>query len=365
MKDRMLRRVVLALGLVVGAGIATAAPALAAVDPGITIGDQVVITGRAIVVPNESAGSIVIFDGPVIVAGTVNGSIVAFHGPVTIAGTVRGDVVSVSDRVIVLPAAHITGDVRSRDAANVSSRAQVDGVVSGIDYSGVHDAVRIGRFIWWLGVTVSVLLLGLLVLILPGAADGTVRTAASRTGASVGWGLILFFGIPLLAVLLMVIVVTLPLGLALLAALGLILLLGYTNSVWLLGRLIVRAPANRYLAFLAGFAIFRIVALLPVAGGSVWTLAAIFGLGAAAVSAWSARRGARADQPALVAGTTAGIEGAPPVPIPPPPAPDSTPLAPAAPESTPPAPTGSAPAEPPSPAPPTDAGDPAGPDPKE
>ena len=346
MKHRRLPRIVFAFALLVVIGAASAAPAFAQDDSGTTIGPQVVIRGRAIVVPNESAGSIVIFDGPAIVAGTVNGSVVAFHGPITIAGTVRGDVVSVSDRVIVLPGAHVTGDVRSRDRATVSAQAHVDGVVAGIDYSGVHDAVRVGRFIWWLGVTISVLVLGLLVLLAPAAADGTVRTAGGRTGASVGWGLILFFGIPILAVLLMVLVVTLPLGLALLAALGLILLLGYTNSVWLLGRLIVRAPANRYLAFLAGLGIFRLVALLPVAGGSIWTLASIFGLGVAAVAAWSARRGGREGQSALVAaGSDAGTTPA----IPPPPV-ETAPTPPLAPTSPPPAPP--APADPPAPEPP-------------
>jgi len=341
MKDRVFPRVAIALGLLVVVGLMFAAPAFAQGDAGPNA-PQVVIRGFAYVFPNQSSGSVVIFDGPAIVAGRVNGSVVAFHGLVTVAGTVSGNVVSISDRVVILPGAHVTGDVRSRDAATVSPRAQVDGVVGGIDYSGVHDAVRVGRFIWWLGVTISTLVLGLLVLLAPGAADSTVRTAGDRTGASVGWGFILFFGLPILAVLLMVIVVTLPLGLALLAAFGLILLLGYTNSIWLLGRLIVRAPANRYLAFLAGLGIFRLVALLPVAGGSVWTLAAIFGLGAAAVAAWSARGGGQGDRMALAASGAEliGPELTPTSPIPPPPvdtnpAPtppvDTTPAPPAAP----------------------------------
>jgi cytoskeletal protein CcmA (bactofilin family) len=328
MGNRVLPRVMVAAGLFAFVAAMSVAPAFAQDDTGSTIGPQVVIQGRAIVAPGETAKGIVIVDGPVIVAGTVDGSVVAFHGRVTIAGTVDGDVVSVSDRVIVLAGAHITGDVRSRDRATVSPQAQVDGVVGNVDYSGVHDAIRVGRFIWWIGVTISTLVLGLLVLLVPGAADGSVRTAAGKTGASVGWGFILFFGLPLLAVLLMVVVVTLPLGLALLLALGLILMLGYTNSAWLLGRLLVRAPANRYLAFLAGFGILRVAALLPVAGGTVWTLASIFGLGVAAVAGWTARLGSREDQVVLVgpAAPVAGPEAGSPAPIPPPPAPtDSSP----------------------------------------
>src|SRR4029077_9114862 len=84
-------RALFLVSVVIGLGILTAAPAFAQDDSG---SPQVVITGRAIVAPNETNSSIVIADGPVLIAGTVTGSVVAFHGPVTISGTVDGSVYS-------------------------------------------------------------------------------------------------------------------------------------------------------------------------------------------------------------------------------------------------------------------------------
>jgi hypothetical protein len=42
-------------------------------------------------------------------------------------------------------------------------------------------------------------------------------------------------------------------------------------------------------AFLAGFAILRLVGAVPVVGGVTWVLAGAFGLGAGIVAMWSAR----------------------------------------------------------------------------
>jgi hypothetical protein len=42
-------------------------------------------------------------------------------------------------------------------------------------------------------------------------------------------------------------------------------------------------------AFLAGWAILRVVALVPVLGGLVWFAAAVGGPGALAVASWHAR----------------------------------------------------------------------------
>lgn len=42
-------------------------------------------------------------------------------------------------------------------------------------------------------------------------------------------------------------------------------------------------------AFPAGWAILRVVALVPILGGLVWFAAAVVGLGALAVASWHAR----------------------------------------------------------------------------
>ena len=124
-----------------------------------------------------------------------------------------------------------------------------------------------------------------------GQDPGAGRT---RIGPSIGLGLLLFFGLPLLALIALVTVVGIPLGLGLLAALLLIYALGYSATAWILGRSIVRGPTAWIVSFLAGWAILRIVALIPILGGLVWFAAVVVGLGALAVAIWRTRSASQA-----------------------------------------------------------------------
>jgi hypothetical protein len=55
--------------------------------------------------------------------------------------------------------------------------------------------------------------------------------------------------------------------------------LGYAASAWILGRSLLRPPTVWVAAFLVGWAILRLVALVPIRGGLVWFAAVVFGLG--------------------------------------------------------------------------------------
>jgi hypothetical protein len=110
-------------------------------------------------------------------------------------------------------------------------------------------------------------------------------------GGSIGFGALVFFLLPIVAVLLLVIVVALPLGLFILLALGLLYTVGYVAGAHAIGRRIVKAPTSRFLAFFAGWAILRVLGLIPVVGGLAWMLASILGLGVL----WVASRRATAE----------------------------------------------------------------------
>lgn len=116
-----------------------------------------------------------------------------------------------------------------------------------------------------------------------------LEAGRTRVGPAIGWGLLAFFGLPILAIIALLTVVGIPLGLGLLAALGLIYALGYSASAWILGRSILRAPAAWIVAFLVGWGILRVVALVSILGELVWFVAVVFGLGALAVAIWRAR----------------------------------------------------------------------------
>ena len=289
--------------LVTGAALLALAPTASAQgEESDDVEAMVVLTGRALVQADDTLETVVIFDGPAVVDGTVDEAVVAFNGDVRVNGTVEEDVVAFNGRVTVTSNGRVGGDVVSRQTAVVEAGGTVAGDVRRFDprvfdeWFGV-----ITRLAWWLAVGVSALLLGLLVLWLaPRVVDVTSDVARRATGPVVGWGLVALLAGPLVAVMLMVTLVGIPLGLYLLAALGVVSVLGYTTCAWIVGRLLVRQPRGRTPAFLAGLAVLRILALVPILGGLAWFAAAIVGTGALLVAAWQAR-GADARAPIVAA----------------------------------------------------------------
>ncbi|HEY9377502.1 MAG TPA: hypothetical protein VIQ02_10455, partial [Jiangellaceae bacterium] len=85
-----------------------------------------------------------------------------------------------------------------------------------------------------------------------------------------------------------------PLGLGVLAALGLIYAIGYAATAWIVGRRILREPTAWILAFLIGWGILRVLALVPILGGLVGWAAIVLGLGALIVAIWRTRTTTRA-----------------------------------------------------------------------
>ncbi len=251
--------------------------------------DQIVFTGDLVVPSGETVGTALTFNGDATIEGTVTESVVVFNGDVDVSGTVDGDVVVFNGHVVVRSGAEVGGDVMSRQTARIEDGATIGGDVRGIsgrfDFKGLGFA---GRLAWWIGYSVSTLLLGLALLLfgpgLDGGLDGAFRR---RTGASFGFGAAIFFLLPIVAVLLLVVVVAIPLGVFLLLALALLYTVGYVAGAHLLGRQLVKPPSSRMVAFLLGWAILRGLALIPFAGGLVWTVASIAGLGALMIAARS------------------------------------------------------------------------------
>jgi hypothetical protein len=251
----------------------------------------VVLTGSAEVSEGEELETVVIFDGPATIDGTVREAVVAFNGDVRVAGTVEHDVVSFNGQVTVVDGGRVGGDVVSGQRAVIEPGATVDGDVRRFDPDAFDVWFSVvARLAWWVAVTVSLVLLGLLVVWLgPRLVDATVTATRTATGPVIGWGLVALLALPIAAVILLVTLLALPLGLYVLAAVAVLSVLGYTAAAWIIGRWLVRPPGNRAFAFLVGLAILRIAAIVPFLGGLVWFAAAVLGTGALVVSAWRAR----------------------------------------------------------------------------
>jgi hypothetical protein len=282
-KRRRAARVWAMMGAALMLELAIAGPARAQAEGGDTgDDDQVILHGRLIVAEGETVGAAVIFDGPARVDGTVTDALVVFNGRVVIAGTVRRDVVVFNGAVVVLDGAEIGGNLVTRSTPEIEQGAVIEGeqrsIATGADWADVGFA---GRFVWWLAYTISTLILGLiLLLVVPRLDSGITWASRERTGASIGVGIATFVLLPIVAVLLLATIVGIPLGLFLLLGLALLYTVGYVAGAHAIGRMLIKQPRSRSIAFLAGWGIVRVLGLIPFVGGVVWMLVTIFGLGA-------------------------------------------------------------------------------------
>ena len=187
-----------------------------------------------------------------------------------VGGTVTGDVVNVSEPTSLNRRARVDGDLNYGDEKPVVAQgAVVGGKIKKFD---AGDAFPFSGFAFtllvWLAVSISSLLLGLVLLAFaPRAADAALVVSREATWPAIGWGALLVFGLPILAVIALVTLVGIPLGVGLLLALVPLYSVGYVTGAWLLGRRIIKPPTSRFLAFLVGWAILRVLALDP---GARW-----------------------------------------------------------------------------------------------
>jgi hypothetical protein len=301
-----LRLLLFALGLVAFSGLSVG-PALAQ-DGTAAPHDQIVLTGRLVVAADETVDAAVILDGPALVDGTVREILVVLNGDAEVSGTVDGDVVVLNGDVVIRSGAEIDGDLVTKSTPTIEEGATIRGEQSDPRTRFDFDFATAfaGRIAWWIGYSVSVLVLGLLLLAFAPRLFPAVRDVATMgLGSSIGWGLGLFFLLPIGSVLLLVTVVGLPLGVFTLLALAFLYTLGYVVATIGLGSRIMRSTQSRFVAFFGGWVVLRLLALIPFVGGWLWFLGSVWGLGLLAVTI---RRG-RSDVP------TAPPPPAPPVPV--------------------------------------------------
>ena len=239
----------------------------------------VVLTGKLDVASDESVDDAVIFDGDATIDGTARGNVVAFNGDVVVTGSVGGDVVALNGRVTLADGANVGGNVVSSQTPNVGPGAVVGGEVRHESYRfNAGDLAVVGRIAFWIAASVSSFLLGLLLVFAwPRASDAIAAAAKGSVGGSIGWGALMFFGLPIVGGILVATIVASLLGLGVLLALVLIYSLGYAAGAFAFGRLLLKPPTHRFLAFLLGWGILRLVALIPILGGLLFMAATIPG----------------------------------------------------------------------------------------
>ncbi len=274
---------VLALALPTGASAGTSSHADDAI---------VVIVGDVTVPAGKTVEGVFIANGDARIEGRVDGDVVVLSGDALVSGAIDGDLTIASGQARLTRSARVDGDVRYGDEHPVvSPLARVNGDVTSEDWtSGVDFLPVLGGFVIWLAVGFSFLVLGcLLLLMAPRAGDYLEARSRERIGPLIAIGIAILIALPVASFVAAVTVLGIPLSIGILLAFVPLGVLAYTISAYVLGRRLVKAPRNRILAFLAGLAILRVAALVPILGVFVGIAAVVFGLGLIGVAIGAAR----------------------------------------------------------------------------
>jgi len=264
--------------------MALVAPATGAADPVSEHDDDTiaVISGDVTVPRHQVVDGVFLVSGDARIAGRVDGDVIVLSGDVLLSGTVDGDLFVASGTARLTPTAEVTGDVQYGDEHPVVSLdARVHGDVEKQDWPDVGDAFAwIGGFIFWLAISLSLLVFGaLLLLIAPRAADTLYVRSRERVGPTIAIGIAIAIVLPLLAFIAAITLLGLPLALGIGLALGPLVATAYVVTAFTLGRRWVGPPRHRMLAFLAGFAVLRLLAFVPILGTVVGIAAVVLGFG--------------------------------------------------------------------------------------
>ncbi|WP_137284385.1 polymer-forming cytoskeletal protein [Halorussus salinisoli] len=298
------------------------------VEEGETVDDDLSAFGGTVVVRGTVNGDLDAFGGNVFVDGRVNGDLDAVAGNVRINGTVTGDVSAVGGNVLLAQGARVGGQLEA-GAGNVvvngevgedarvgaetiglgssavvggdfvydgnldrAEGARIDGEVRRESDLGVNvgfDGRLFPDWVGWVyGFLVNLVLGAIVLLVFPRFSANAAGRATESPLRSSGVGLLLFVGIPVLAVLLFVSLVGIPLGLLVVLLYPLLLWLGYVFGAFALGTwaLGLADSDSRWLALLVGLFVVSVVGLVPIVGGLVQFLVLLLGLGAFALGVW-------------------------------------------------------------------------------
>lgn len=306
------------LAFVAAVAIATVAllspaPALAQEPPADVL---VRVNGTVDLAAGDALDVLVAVNSPARIDGTVRETLVVVNETAILSGDVAGEAIVYNGQIRLEPSARIAGALTLIDSQVI----QEDGaVVSGgiVEREGadiVRELNRAGEaisFVAWLGMTVLFVAVALAWAAVGGRQLSNVAgLLAARPELAVGWGLVFWIAVPILAVAVMFTVVGIPLGIAaLVVVLPLLWTLGYVVTGTRLGFLIddLRGATpdleHPYLEAVIGVAILQLIALVPIVGGLVVFIAGLLGAGAIVVHAWRRIRAAPApDRQVMPAG---------------------------------------------------------------
>ena len=286
-----MRRWVLLLSFVVVLWPATAA----AQSPGDVQDESALIriNSDALVQEGETVDNLVVISGNAVIEGTVTGSLLVIDGNATVSGTVGEDVTVISGNVNLTDGANVDNVHSIRGDVEQAEGATVTGNVEESDLSGFWAFLGVFSVLLWLGVTVALIVAGIMFALIGGRQlTGAATLMTTDAVKAIIGAVFLVVALPILAALIMVTVIGLPLGLGiLLFVMPVVFFLGYLVAATRLGLVLTgainREPGGRpLLAAVLGVLVLQVVLLIPFLGGVIVLLASLWGAGALAAYAF-------------------------------------------------------------------------------
>ncbi len=262
--------------------------------------DDVVAAGGDIDIKPELSigGSLVITGGDVKIGAPVGGELRAAAGRLRLNGSVKGDAYLVGDQVSIGPNVRIDGDLRYRSPNFVMDpSAVVSGDIVELEPAPSPDMERWGvKAATALTVFALAFLVGMAVLIiviamaLPSLMNSTAAMIREKPLSTLGIGFLIVFAAPMIIALLFASVFGAPLALliaVIFLAAAPLAIAAFAYYVGMLGRKMIFTNAGDTpgITARAGWSLLATVALvfvglIPVAGGFVWIVAYVLGIGA-------------------------------------------------------------------------------------
>ncbi|MBU0648159.1 hypothetical protein KJ855_03180 [Patescibacteria group bacterium] len=228
------------------------------------------------------------------VRGDVNGNLWVTGARVVLDGEFRGDVTVDAEDVSMSPLSKIGGNF------SYTSKEQLQNIVPGqiggqIDWQEMQEAdvseVNTRGLTWIAGISdfvVGLLMLfvvGLvLVLVVPGLADGTVKIFMKKMGWSFLAGLVVLIVFPVLLVVMLITVIGIPLALILLALYLIVIYLAKIVAALAVGSALLSRKTKKFVDLLlslgVGLVVYEIIVLIPYLGFAFSMIFVVIGVGA-------------------------------------------------------------------------------------
>ena len=300
-----------------------------------TVNGDLIASGGQIDIAGQVAGDALLGSGSVDISGIIDGDARVGSGQTTVGGTVGEDLVVGSGQVTITSSGQV-----GEDFIFGTGRTTMDGQVGGNVLGGTgryvrrgtvggtedvtigRDRVTVGdRLLDALQRFVAILVIGALLLwLLPRVVAGSAETLRRRPWASLGVGALGIIGFVVLCVAILVLCILIAIGLGFLQMEDLVgfTIFGTATLITVvvflffvavafaaqaivglfLGRLGTRGggAGRRWGALALGVLVVAILISLPVVGGWIGFVIALFGLGALLLELWPRRR--RAAEPA-------------------------------------------------------------------